>query len=84
LATVFVGNLAPGVTDTELREVFAKYGKILSLRLISRRGLAFVELETPAAEAAIEGLRGVQLRERTMDVALEQSSQGKRKGFRRR
>ena len=85
MATVFVGNLAPGVTDTELREVFAKYGKILSLRLISRRGLAFVELETPAAEAAVEGLRGVQLRERTMDVALDQSSPGKRRGgFRRR
>jgi RNA recognition motif-containing protein len=84
LATVFVGNLSHDVTDNDLREVFAKYGKILSLRLISRRGLAFVELEPPAAVAAVEGLRGTQLRDRTLDVALEQSSPGKRRAPRRR
>ena len=84
MATVFVGNLAPDVTDNDLRLLFAAYGKILSLRLLSRRGLAFVELEPPAAAAAVEGLRGVQLRNRTMDVALDQSSPGKRRGGRRR
>ncbi len=85
MATVFVGNLSPDVTDNDLREIFARYGKILSLRFISRRGMAFVELESPAAAAAVEGLRGTQLRERTMDVALDQSSPGgKRRGGPRR
>ncbi len=85
MATVFVGNLSPDVTDNDLREVFAAYGKILSLRLLTRRGLAFVELESPAAAAAVEGLRGRQLHDRTMDVALDQSSPGgRRRGGRRR
>jgi RNA recognition motif-containing protein len=85
LATVFVGNLAPDVTDNDLREMFAQYGKILSLRHLARRGLAFVELESPAAAAAVEGLRGQRLHDRTMDVALDESSPGgKRRGGRRR
>ena len=84
MATVYVGNLSPEVTDSELRQVFAAYGKIISLRLLSRRRLAVVELEPAAAAAAVDGLRGVQLRNRTMDVALDQSSPGKRRGARRR
>ena len=83
LATVFVGNLSPDVTDNDLRELFRPFGKVNSLRLMSRRGTAFIELEMDAAEAAVEALRGTQLQERTMDVTLERSSGGKPGGKRR-
>lgn len=85
MATVFVGNLSPDVTDNDLRELFAEYGRVLSLRMLQRRRLAFVELEAEAAAAAVEGLRGKQLKDRTMDVALETSSGGRggRRGGRR-
>jgi RNA recognition motif-containing protein len=85
LATVFVGNLSPEATDGELRQLFEAYGRVTSLRLISRRGLAFVELEPAAAAAAVEGLRGKQLRDRTLDVALDNAPRGgRRRGGRRR
>jgi RNA recognition motif-containing protein len=60
------------------------------VRLISRRGFAFVELSPEDADAAVEALRGVELKGRTMDVTLERSSGGRpsgrrgRGGFRRR
>ena len=83
MATVFVGNLSPDVTDNDLREVFGAYGRVLSLRMIYRRRLAFVELEPDAAEAAVNGLRGTQLKDRTLDVAIDTSSGGgKRRGGR--
>ena len=84
MSTVFVGNLSPEVTDTELWEIFGTYGKVASVRHISRRGLAFVELTPEAAEAAIEALRGTQLKGRTLDVALDTSSGGRPGGRRGR
>jgi RNA recognition motif-containing protein len=84
LATVFIGNLSPEVSDSDLREVFGAYGKITSIRLMSRRGLAFVELSPEGANAAVEALKGVQLKGRTVDVALERSSGGRPKGRRGR
>jgi RNA recognition motif-containing protein len=84
LATVFVGNLSSEVSDSDLREIFGSFGKITSLRLISRRGLAFVELSPEAASAAVEELRGSQIKGRTVDVALERSAGGRSKGRRGR
>ncbi len=89
MSTVFVGNLSPEVTDSDLREAFSAFGKIRSLRLVSRRGLAFIEMKPEAAEAAVEALRGSELKGRTLDVAVEQGSAGRPRhrrsgGFRRR
>ena len=83
MATVFVGNLSPEVTEHDLHEVFGPYGKVTSIRLIARRRLAFVELSPEAATAAVEGLRGVELKGRTMDAAIDRSPGG-RPGNRRR
>lgn len=83
MATVFVGNLSPEVSDSDLREIFGAYGKVSSLRLISRRGLAYVELDPAAAYGAVDALRGKQLKGRTLDVALDSPSGG-RPGRRRR
>lgn len=80
MATVYLGNLSPEVTDTELREIFGQYGKIRSLRMISARGMAFIELKQPeAASAAVEALRGTEMKGRRVDVGLESSS-GRPKG----
>ena len=80
LSTVFVGNLSPQITDERLREIFGQYGKISSLRLISRRGFAYIELDADAAESAVEALRGTQLDGRTLDVVVDSSSGGGRPG----
>jgi RNA recognition motif-containing protein len=85
LSTVFVGNLSSEVTDSDLRQLFGTYGKINSIRLISRRGFAFIELDAEAANAAVDGLRGTQLKGRTVDIALEPAGGGgkRKRGFRR-
>ena len=87
MATVYIGNLPPEISDSELREIFGEYGKVSSLRLLSGRGMAFVELKPEAADAAVEALRGTQLQGRTLDVAIERSSGRRRpssRGGRRR
>lgn len=88
MTTLFVGNLSPEVTDSDLRGVFAAYGEIGSVRVARdragrARGFAFVELEAEAAAAAVEALRGVALRGRTMDVVVDRPSSSRRPRNRR-
>jgi RNA recognition motif-containing protein len=80
MSTIFVGNLPAEATENQLRALFEPYGTIMSLRHISRRQIAFIELPADAADAAIEGLRGQQLNGRTLDIALEGGSGGGRPG----
>lgn len=72
--TLFIGNLAYDVSEADIRAAFARFADALSVRLVTDRGgrpkgFAFVELPRGAADAAMEGLRGTQLRGRTMDIA---------------
>jgi RNA recognition motif-containing protein len=86
MATVSVGNLSPDVTEADLREVFEPFGRPRSIKLQTRRNRAFIDFKQPAvAEAAVEGLRGSQLKGRTLDIAIDRPpGSGGRKNFRRR
>lgn len=81
MTTVFVGNLAATTTEGALRQIFQQYGTVGSVRLMSRRRLAYVELEREDAVAAVDGLRGTQIEGSTVDIVLDESSGG-RKGRR--
>jgi len=83
LTTLFVGNLSPEVTDADLRHAFEAFCRVTSIRHISRRGIAYIEVDPEGADAALDGLRGTQLKGRTLDVALDQATGG-RPGRRRR
>lgn len=72
---IYVGNLAREVTEEELRQEFAEFGEISSVNIIKdkysgqSRGFAFVEMSSKSeGEAAIAGLKGKTLHERTLDV----------------
>jgi len=72
---VYVGNLSYNTTEGTLRTLFAEYGEIESVNLITDRdtgrpkGFAFVEMATEqAAQAAISGLNGKQVDEREIRV----------------
>jgi len=72
---IYVGNLPSDITEDELREQFKAFGGVTSVSIIKdkysgqSRGFGFVEMPTKAeAEAAIAGLKGKTLRERTLDV----------------
>jgi cold-inducible RNA-binding protein len=90
---VYVGNLSYNTTESTLRTLFAEYGEIESVNLITDRdtgrpkGFAFVEMSTEqAAEAAIGGLNGksVDDREIKVDKAKPQAPRERRGGDRGR
>ncbi|OGO44632.1 MAG: RNA-binding protein, partial [Chloroflexi bacterium RBG_16_58_8] len=72
---IYVGNLSFEVTEDELAAEFGTYGKVDSVAVPSDkfsgrpRGFAFVEMSSKSeAEAAIAGLNGKSLRDRTIVV----------------
>jgi len=72
---LYVGNLAYNTTEDELRQLFASYGTINSLNLISDRdtgrpkGFGFVEMSTEQeARAAISGLNAREVDGRAIKV----------------
>ena len=72
---LYVGNLSYEVTEDELAAEFGAYGRVNSVSIPADkfsgrpRGFAFVEMGSRSeAEAAIEGLNGRVLKERTIVV----------------
>lgn len=72
---LYVGSLAPSVTENELRGLFEKFGPIITIKVIKdfetkqSRGFGFVELEDDQqAEAAISALNGADLAGRNIIV----------------
>lgn len=61
---IFVGNLNFRTTEQELGDIFATYGAVDSVKIITdkftgqSRGFAFVEMSDAAAEKAIGELNG--------------------------
>ena len=73
---IYVGNLSRDVTEEELRRAFEAFGKVESINIIKdrysgqSRGFGFVEMPTKAeGQAAIDGLKGKVLQDRTIDVS---------------
>ncbi len=74
---LFVGNLSFKVTETELQEVFAQAGEVVSVSIPTdkatgkKRGFGFVEMQSQeAAEQAIKDFNGRALAGREMSVSL--------------
>lgn len=72
---IYVGNLSYETTEEGLRQEFEAFGEVTSVSLITDRdsgrpkGFGFVEMAAKAeAEAAITGLNGKTLKERTIVV----------------
>ncbi|MFC2063081.1 RNA recognition motif domain-containing protein [Chloroflexota bacterium] len=72
---IYAGNLAYEVTEEDLRQEFKAFGEVASVDVIMDKysgrpkGFAFVEMAAKAeAEAAIAGLNGKSIKERTIVV----------------
>jgi RNA recognition motif-containing protein len=72
---IYVGNLAYGVSDADLREVFAASGEVTSVSIIKdkfsgeSKGFGFVEMPNASqAQAAIKALNDKPLMGRNMRV----------------
>jgi RNA recognition motif-containing protein len=84
---IYVGNLSFDVTDDELAAEFGTYGKVESVAIPTDRpsgrprGFAFVEMASKSeAEAAITGLNGRTLKDRTIVVNESRPRTGNRGG----
>ena len=72
---IYVGNLSFDVTEEELRGEFASFGEVESVAIPTDRysgrprGFAFVEMPSVSeGQAAIAGLNGKTLKDRTLTV----------------
>jgi len=72
---IYVGNLSYDVTEGELQQEFKAYGEVTSVSILTDKfsgrpkGFGFVEMASKSeAEAAITGLNGKTLKERTIVV----------------
>jgi RNA recognition motif-containing protein len=72
---IYVGSLSYDVTEEELRQEFIAFGKVESVSIIKDRdsgqskGFAFVEMPVVSeGQAAITGLNGKTLKDRTLTV----------------
>jgi cold-inducible RNA-binding protein len=69
---LYVGNLPFNTTEDDLRNLFAQYGEVTSVKVISDRdtgrprGFAFVEMEN--ADEAIKALDGQEFEGRNLKV----------------
>ena len=84
---IYVGNLSYEVTEEELRQEFAAFGEVTSVKVMTDKysgrpkGFAFVEMASVSAgQAAIAGLDGKVLRERTLAVNAARPRSDSRSG----
>lgn len=72
--SIYVGNLPWSSTEDQVRDLFAEYGDVHSVKLVNdretgrARGFGFVEMDDAAAEAAIEALDNQNFGGRTLRV----------------
>ena len=84
---IYVGNLSYSVTEDELWREFEAFGQVASVNIITDkysgrpRGFAFVEMASKSeGEAAINGLNGKTLKERTLAVSEARPRSDNRSG----
>jgi len=72
---IYVGNLSYDVTEEELRQEFEAFGAVESVNIITDKysgrpkGFGFVEMPSVSeGQAAITGLNGKTIKERTLNV----------------
>jgi len=74
VTTLYVGNLPYRANETSVRELFAQYGTVHSVRLMKdkhtgkRRGFGFVEMSGSDGEDAVLGLNDTEFQQRTLKV----------------
>ena len=84
---IYVGNLPFEVTDEEVRQEFLAFGEVESVDIIKdkysgrSKGFGFVEMPSVSeGQAAITGLSGKILRERTLTVNAARPRSDNRSG----
>ncbi len=85
---IYVANIAFKATEGDIRELFAKFGEVESVKIITDahtgrpKGFGFVEMTSEAdAKKAIDGLNGSLFMERSLSVAEAKPQQPREQRF---
>ena len=71
---IYVGNLPWSTTEEELKNLFERFGTVVSAKVITdrdtgrSRGFGFVEMEPQDADSAIEAMNGTEVDGRALRV----------------
>lgn len=90
LKKIYVGNLPFSASEEEIRELFAPYGTVQSVNLITDRatgrprGFGFVEMDQKDADSAITALNGKDFGGRSLRINEARDRGGSRGRDRRR
>lgn len=90
MTRIYVGNLPFSANEADVRALFAQYGTVESLNLITDRdtgrprGFGFVEMSSADAARAIQGLNGREMDGRALKVNEAQERSNSRGGGRPR
>ena len=74
MTSIYVGNLPVSASEDEIRDMFAAFGAVQSVKLINDRetgrprGFGFVEMDPSAAAAAIQALNGADMGGRALRI----------------
>ncbi len=74
MKSIYVGNLPYSVTEDEVKELFAPFGEVQSVKMVNDKetgrpkGFGFVQMDDTAAAAAIAELDGKQFGGRGLRV----------------
>ena len=86
MKTMYVGNLPPETTEDEIRQLFSQYGTVRAIKLATDvftgrcRGFGTVAMEGHEARAAIAGLDGKIVDDKSLRVRFEDPrSRGRRR-----
>ena len=74
MKTIYVGNLPFSASEDDIRNIFAEYGEVQSVKLITDRetgrprGFGFVDMEEGPGKQAVESLQDYSLDGRTLQI----------------
>lgn len=83
---IYVGNLSFRATEDQVKDLFAPYGEVEAVAMITDRetgkfrGFCFVEMGDAAADAAIQALNGTELDGRSLRINEAQPRENNRSG----
>ncbi len=84
---IFVGNLAPEVTDTDLENAFGEFGKVRNVKVVRdmftqvSKGFGFVEMQSKVeGQAAIQKLNTVDIKGKKIVVNEARPERNRRGG----
>ncbi len=81
--SLYVGNLPWSATEDDVRDLFAPYGEVTSVKLVSdretgrARGFGFVEMASEGVQAAVEALDNFSFSGRNLKVNEARRREGR-------